>query len=161
MKKIKLAAFTETSAEMLVKEMNFQKIFLPSDKTEDTRILLSELSDAGFVICFGQKPLIKNKLCVELLAKEKGEILTTDFETETLLDEFKKNELKAMKSSSPGNSFCNAVYWNALKYIKQNKLNCKILFIHIPFEKNIDDMAVFRSKVLASINGFLQLAWQT
>ena len=123
--------------------------------------MLSELSDAGFVICFGQKPLIKNKLCVELLAKEKGEILTTDFETETLLDEFKKNELKAMKSSSPGNSFCNAVYWNALKYIKQNKLSCKILFIHIPFEKNIDDMAVFRSKVLASINGFLQLAWQT
>ena len=30
------------------------------------------------------------------------------------------------------------IYYNGLKYIYENKLNIKMIFLHIPYMKNID-----------------------
>ena len=45
-------------------------------------------------------------------------------------------------SQNPGTSYCNNLYFNALKYIKENNLNTKMLFIHVPMLKNISDIDV-------------------
>ena len=86
-KKLTLLAFKNTSAELLVKGLDFSTVFLPSDKIKDS------------------------------------------------------------ESHNPGTSYCNLVYWNSLNYIKAQKLNCKLLFIHIPYEKNIDNILTLQEKL--------------
>ena len=133
--KIKIAAFSNTSWEIIVKKWDFQKIFLPSDKVKDSEIVIKELEDTDYFICLGQKPAIKNIICLELVAKNNADEIKTNFEIEKLIEEFKKNDIQIIKSTNPGKSYCNQVYWNSLNYIKDNSLNCKILFVHVPFEK--------------------------
>lgn len=52
--------------------------------------------------------------------------------------------------------YCNQVYWNSLNYIKDNSLNCKIFFIHVPFEKNIENIADFAEKINKSIHLYMK-----
>lgn len=40
-------------------------------------------------------------------------------------------------SDHAGTSFCNALYWNRLDYIHNRKVKTKMLFLHIPFSRNI------------------------
>ena len=46
-----------------------------------------------------------------------------------------------------GNSYCNELYWNGLRYIKESQLDTKMVFIHVPYEKIISDVEVFRRKL--------------
>ena len=73
-----------------------------------------------------------------------------------LIEEFKKNDIQIIKSTNPGKSYCNQVYWNSLNYIKDNSLNCKILFVHVPFEKNIENIADFAEKIKKSIHLYMK-----
>ena len=143
--KIKIAAFSNTSSEIIVKKWDFKKVFLPSDKVKDSEIVIKELEDTDYFICLGQKPAIKNKICLELVAKNNADEIKTNFEVEKLIEEFKKNDIQIIKSTNPGKSYCNQVYWNSLNYIKDNSLNCKILFVHVPHIHVIcgDDESVF------------------
>lgn len=154
--KIKIAAFSNTSSEMIVKNLDFQKVFLPSDKIKDSEIVIKEFEDTDYFICLGQKPAIKNKICLELVAKNNADEIKTNFEIEKLIEEFKKNDIQIIKSTNPGKSYCNQVYWNCLNYIKENKLNCKLLFIHVPFEKNIDNITEFAEKINKSILSYVK-----
>ena len=82
--KLTILAYKNTSAELLVKGLDFSTVFLPSDKIKDSEIARAEIEKADFVICFGQKPQIKNKICLEMIAKNKNEIINTNFEIEPL-----------------------------------------------------------------------------
>lgn len=154
--KIKISAFSNTSSEIIVKKWDFKKIFLPSDKVKDSEIVIKELEDTDYFICLGQKPAIKNKICLELVAKNNADEIKTNFEIEKLIEEFKKNDIQIIKSTNPGKSYCNQVYWNSLNYIKDNSLNCKILFVHVPFEKNIENIADFAEKIKKSIHLYMK-----
>ncbi|MBO4532838.1 MAG: hypothetical protein J5726_03985 [Treponema sp.] len=146
-KKLTLLAFKNTSAELLVKGLDFSTVFLPSDKIKDSEIARAEIEKSDIVICFGQKPQIKNKICLELVAKNQGEIIKTNFDLEPLKHLLETNNIVYTESYNPGSSYCNLVYWNSLNYIKDQKFNCKFLFIHIPFEKNIDDILTLQEKL--------------
>ena len=74
-----ILAFKNTSAELLVKGLDFPTVLLPSDKIKDSEIARAEIKKSDIVICFGQKPQIKNKICLELVAKNHDEIIHTNF----------------------------------------------------------------------------------
>ena len=145
--KLTILAFKNTSAELLVKGLDFPTVLLPSDKIKDSEIVRGEIKKSDIVICFGQKPQIKNKICLELIAKNQGEIIKTNFDIEPLKHLLETNNIIYTESHSPGTSYCNLIYWNSLNYIKDQKLNCRFLFIHIPFEKNIDNILTLQEKL--------------
>ena len=127
--------------------VDFPTIFLPSDKIRDSEIAKSEIEKASMIICFGQKPQIKNKICLEMIAKNHDETINTNFEINSFKEALEQNKISYSESHNPGTSFCNLVYWNSLNYINEKNLSCKFLFIHIPFEKNITDISILRRKM--------------
>ena len=145
--KLTLLAFKNTSAELLVKGLDFPTVLLPSDKIKDSEIARGEIKKSDIVICFGQKPQIKNKICLELIAKNQGEIIKANFEIDFFKKQLEVNNIPYSESHNPGTSYCNLVYWNSLNYIKSENLNCKFLFIHIPFEKQIDNILGLQEKL--------------
>ena len=142
-----LLAFQNTSAETLVKDMNFPTVLLPSDKIKDSEIAIAEILKSQIIISFGQKPQIKNKICLELVARTNDAILPTNFPIESFETKLEENNITYCESQNPGTSYCNLVYWNALKFINDNNCDCKFLFIHIPFEKNIKNIVELREKL--------------
>ena len=142
-----LLAFQNTSSETLVRGMDFPTVLLPSDKIKDSEIAITKIQTSEKIICFGQKPQIKNKICLELVTRDNDALLPTNFEIETLKTKLKANNITYSESQNPGTSYCNLVYWNALKFIKDTKCNCKFLFIHIPFEKNIGNISELSEKL--------------
>ena len=145
--KVTLLAFKNTSAELLVSGMDFPTVFLPSDKTRDSEIAKEEIQKSSIIICFGQKPQIKNKICLELVAKNEDTSIETNFEIESFKEKIEQQNISYSESQNPGTSYCNLVYWNSLNYIKDKKLSCKFLFIHVPFEKNISNISELREKL--------------
>ena len=144
---ITILAFRNTSAELLVNGMDFPVVFLPSDKTRDSEIAKEEIQESSIILCFGQKPQIKNKLCLELIAKNNGATIATNFELESFKKKLELQNVSYSESQNPGTSYCNLVYWNSLKYIEEKKLDCKFLFVHVPFEKNISNISELREKL--------------
>ncbi len=145
--KVTLLAFKNTSAELLVSGMDFPTVFLPSDKLQDSEIAKEEIKKSSIIICIGQKPQIKNKICLELIAKNNGSSIATNFDIESFREKLEQQNISYSESQNPGTSYCNLVYWNSLNYIKDNNLSCKFLFIHIPFEKNISNISELREKL--------------
>ena len=63
----------------------------------------------------------------------------------------KNNGLVSKISKNCGTSYCNQLYLNGLNYILQNDMDTKMVFIHIPFEKNITKYDNFRERIFNSI----------
>lgn len=149
---ILLTAFCGTSAaHMLEKERDCRTLFLPNDKVRDSEILIDAISKEtfGYVICFGQKPLIVDKVFIETTAGH-GEIsIKTNFDCEKLKQVFEQKGIAAKLSHNAGTSFCNALYLNGLRYIFQNHMETKMVFVHIPFGKNITDFDGFCKRILS------------
>ena len=70
---ILLTAFIGTSSEILLRQITkYETLFLPNDKIRDSEILLENISKRQFdyVFCFGQKPIIKDKVSIECTGKD-------------------------------------------------------------------------------------------
>ena len=156
-KKILLTAFRGTSAELLVKgiESNSQYsvLYLPNDKARDSELLIEALKQEQFdyVISLGQRPNIKDKVHIETRAKKDGLSIETAFGCEKLKYMFVQAGLQAKLSDNAGTSFCNELYWTGLRYLEENKSDTKMVFIHVPFEKNISDADEFRRMMFCHI----------
>lgn len=150
---ILLTGFGGTSSELLVKKASHKSLILPSDKIVDSQLLIEEvrLRKYDYVISFGQKPNIKDKLYIETTARDMAKRLDTNLECNKLKKAFEKNKLSVHISDNAGTSFCNALYWNGLKYIYNKGMDTKMIFIHIPFCKNITDPEGFYNRILAGI----------
>lgn len=159
-KRILLTAFRGTSAEVLVTQENIKKryeiLLLPSDRVKDSELLIEALKQEHFdyVISLGQRPNIKGKVHIETRAGKDGEFLDTAFDCASLKDIFEQNGLPAKLSSNAGTSFCNELYRNGLMYISENKLDTKMVFIHVPFVKNISDMGEFVRRTATTVENF-------
>lgn len=154
-KKILLTAFHNTSAERLIKEVEeYQLLLLPNDKVKDSERLIEVLSkeDFEYVISFGQRPNIKNKVHIETIARDGEEQIATNFDCDLLKQMFENQGLVTKISHNAGTSFCNRLYWNGLKYILEKKLNTQMVFVHIPYEKNIEDFDMFSQKIFRVID---------
>lgn len=146
-KNILLTVFEGTSSELLLNGFrDFPVLVLPNDKVKDSELLLGMLSEAHFdyVLSFGQRPNIKYKVHIETTAREGEVCLDTVFDCERLRLLFEQNGIQARLSHNAGTSFCNKLYWNGLKYIEEHELETRMVFVHVPFEKNIEVFEAFQ-----------------
>lgn len=152
---ILLTGFCNTSSELLVKRTKYRSLILPNDKMMDSQILLEEISRQryDYVLSFGQKPNIKNKIYFETTARNADSRIDTNFEFGKLKSALESYDIPVQISSNAGTSFCNALYWNGLNYISNKCPDTKMLFLHIPFCKNIADPELFFDRILAAIKG--------
>ncbi len=153
---ILLTGFCGTSSELLVEKANYKSLILPNDKMMDSNILLKEMSllEYDLIFCFGQKPNIKDKIYIETTARNADNCINTNFEYDKLKDIFESNHIPVRISNNAGTSFCNALYWYGLNYIYNQCLDTKMVFLHIPFYKNITDSELFFKWILASLYNF-------
>ena len=156
---ILLTGFQGTSSELLVKGAKHKSIILPSNKIVDSQLLIEEISlrKYDYIFSFGQKPNIKDKLYVETTARSMAERLNTNMEYAKLKSAFEANNLTVQISDNAGTSFCNALYWNGLNYIYNKDMDTKMLFLHIPFYKNISDSQSFFDRILTAISNIRHL----
>ena len=149
-KNILLTVFHGTSSERLMQNNDIYKtLILPNDKIKDSQLLIETISREKFdyVISLGQKPSIKDKVYIETTARDGEEQIITSFDCEKLQQLFEQKGMTAKLSGNAGTSFCNKLYWNILRYIEKEKLETKMVFVHIPFEKNITDFEHFREQI--------------
>ncbi len=154
--RILLTAFQGTSAELLIKDTEkYFTLFLPNDKVKDSEILMDAISkkEFDFVLSFGQRPNIKDKVHIETTARDGEFQIDTSFDYDMLKCLFEQKGIVAKISHNAGTSFCNRLYLNGLKYIEQNDLNTKMIFVHVPFAKNITNLDEFRKRVYEVITG--------
>ncbi|MEG0693479.1 MAG: hypothetical protein RR444_10430 [Oscillospiraceae bacterium] len=141
-----LTAFENTSSELLLRNASeYKTIILPNDKLKDSEIVIDYISKNkyDYVFCFGQKPVLKNKITIEIVGKEDDIYIYTTFEYDELKLLFQGNGIITNLSYNAGTSFCNKLYYNSMKYVIENRLKTKVIFIHIPTNKNIIDAEVF------------------
>lgn len=156
-----ITAFLGTSAEVLVRNVKFDLqykiLYLPNDKKKDSELLIAALEQEEYdtVISIGQCPNIKDKVHIEMRATKGDLSIDTAFECEKLKEAFEQAGLVAKLSYNAGTSFCNELYWNGLQYLKENKLDTKMVFLHVPFGKNISDAEVLKQKLYAGLKGIL------
>ncbi|MGN0155582.1 MAG: hypothetical protein ACI4A3_14105 [Lachnospiraceae bacterium] len=151
---ILLTAFCGSSAELLVRDTErYKTLVLPNDKLRDSEYLINFISKdkIDYVISLGQKPSLKNKVCIETTAKDGALYFNTDFDCNLLKQLLERNGIPSKISHNAGTSFCNQLYLNGLKHILQNDMDTKMVFVHIPFTKNISDFERFRAGILDAI----------
>lgn len=150
---ILLTGFCGTSSELLIKKADCKSIILPNNKVIDSQLLIREirLQKYDYIFSFGQKPNIKDKLHIETTARNMADRLSTNFEYDKLKSAFEANNLTVHISNNAGTSFCNALYWNGLNYIYNKGMDTRMLFLHIPFCKNIADSESFFHRILTVI----------
>ena len=159
--KILLTAFRGTSAELLVRAMKgYETLLLPNDKVKDSELLIEKIkkSDYDYIIAFGQRPNIKDRVHIETTARDGETRMNTDFDYERLQQAFLQNDIPAKLSHNAGTSFCNRLYWNGLRYLseQQEDRKTKMVFVHVPFAKNISDFESFKERITRVITSFIQ-----
>lgn len=152
MKDILLTGFRGTSSELLMEKAGCRSLILPNDKVLDGQLLLAELKrqDYEYVFSFGQKPNIRDKVYLETTARNGNKCLHTDFAYGELQELLAAEKIEVRISDYAGTSFCNALYWNGLDYIHNRKMKTQMLFLHIPFSRNIT-AADFFERILRSL----------
>lgn len=96
-------------------------------------------NEYDLIISFGQAQLDKGTIKIE--TRGNGiDYFDTDYDYNNLKKLFDENGFNTIISNDAGTYFCNNIYYNGLKYIRENNLKCKMIFIHIPQIDNIDDI---------------------
>ena len=91
------------------------------------------------IISFGQAPLEANNIKIETIGRGKTEF-KTNFNYDNLVSILKENNYKVSISSNAGRYLCNNLYYEGLKLINEKELKSKMIFIHIPKIKDINDI---------------------
>ena len=153
-----LTAFKNTSSEILVKSIKtYDRLVLENDKIRSVKQLeeKTQKENYRYIFSFGQRPLIKNKLHIESSAEISGEVLETEFNAEKLKKAFEDCGAAVMLSHYAGTSYCNNIYFYGMKMIAERCSNAEMIFIHIPYMKNISNYAEFFKSMENGINNFL------
>lgn len=145
MKKILLTAFgiRLNSSKIFVDKIksNVNKIVFQNDYFKSENSLINELKNNcyDYIISFGQKPITKS-IYIEIRSTKNNSILNTNFDYIKLFEFLEEEKYKVKISSNAGRSLCNHVYFEGLNYIYSNNLKTKMIFIHIPYSKNLEDI---------------------
>lgn len=139
----------ENSSKILldnIKVLNENKLYLKNSYSTSVKQLENKIKSDNYdlIISFGQMPLELDNIKIEIVGKNQEQIYESNFEYLQLKDKLEKNNYKTEISRDAGNWYCNNIFFNGLKYIKENNLKCKMIFIHIPFIdkiSNIEDLS--------------------
>lgn len=155
-----LTAFKGTSSEKLLNSFSdeYQKLILENDKDKSVDSLVSEFKsrEYDFVISLGQKPVIKDKVYIELSGTVGNKTYSTDFESDKLASALRKQGLSVRVSNNAGTSYCNNIYYHGLKYIVDHIYSGKMVFVHIPAEKNISDFKDFSTAFINAVGSYTE-----
>lgn len=124
---------------LIVEEDN--KLYLKNSFKTSVEQLSNKLKKDKYdlIISFGQAPIDKEKIKIE--TRGNGiDYFETDYDYNNLKKLFEKNGFNVVISKDAGNYLCNNIYYNGLKYIRENNLKCKMIFVHIPQIDNINDI---------------------
>lgn len=124
---------------IIVEEDN--KLYLKNSFKTSVEQLSNKLKKDRYdlIISFGQAPIDKETIKIE--TRGNGiDYFETDYDYNNLKKLFKKNGFNVVISKDAGNYLCNNIYYNGLKYIRENNLKCKMIFVHIPQIDNINDI---------------------
>ena len=142
--KILYTAFNgkNNSSKILLDNINCEnKLYLKNNFKTSVNELQKELEHNTYdlIISFGQAPLNSNTIKIETIGKN-IECYKTNYNFNDLKNKLDDNGFNVIISNDAGNYLCNHIYYNGLKYISDNNLNCDMIFIHIPKIKNIDNI---------------------
>lgn len=124
---------------IIVEEDN--KLYLKNSFKTSVEQLSNKLKKDRYdlIISFGQAPIDKETIKIE--TRGNGiDYFETDYDYNNLKKLFEKNGFNVVISKGAGNYLCNNIYYNGLKYIRENNLKCKMIFVHIPQIDNINDI---------------------
>jgi pyroglutamyl peptidase len=124
---------------IIVEEDN--KLYLKNSFKTSAEQLSNKLKKDRYdlIISFGQAPIDKETIKIE--TRGNGiDYFETDYDYNNLKKLFEKNGFNVVISKDAGNYLCNNIYYNGLKYIRENNLKCKMIFVHIPQIDNINDI---------------------
>ena len=124
---------------IIVEEDN--KLYLKNSFKTSVEQLSNKLKKDMYdlIISFGQAPIDKETIKIE--TRGNGiDYFETDYDYNNLKKLFEKNGFNVVISKDAGNYLCNNIYYNGLKYIRENNLKCKMIFVHIPQIDNINDI---------------------
>lgn len=113
-------------------------LFLDNDFSKSEHQLINKLKSKNYstIYAFGQKPLIKS-IYIEIFGSNKEERIVTNYDYSDIKN-YLSNYYKTRISENAGNYLCNNIYYKGLKHVLKNNLETNMLFIHIPYLKNID-----------------------
>jgi pyroglutamyl-peptidase len=122
----------------LSKNINFDSLYFDNDFEESEKQLKDKIkgNKYDFIFSFGQKPVIK-KIYIEKTGINGLKKLETNYNYMGLKIYLEKY-FRIKISENAGKYLCNNIYYKGLKYIFDNKLKTKMIFIHIPYLDNID-----------------------
>lgn len=153
-----LTAFAETSSEKLIHcfDERYCKLVLMNNKDTSVKQFVDALQENLFdyVISFGQKPVIYDKVYIERVGKLGTSTYKTDFNIERLASLLQAEGFSVRFSVNAGTSFCNHLYANGLKYISESGYRAKMVFVHVPFMKNISDFSVYSERIIRTLGAF-------
>ena len=130
-----------SSKILLDKIKTSNKLYLTNSFSTSVNQLKKELKNNSYdlIISFGQAPLDTDNIRIETIGQNK-EIYITKYDYISLQNKLIFNNYKATISNDAGNYLCNNIYYHGLKYIEDNNINTKMIFIHIPEINQISDI---------------------
>jgi len=133
-----------------------EKLYLVNSFETSKNQLENELEKQvyDFIIIIGQKPKVKS-IYLEQKACVNGHKLITNYEYDKLENLLNGNGFTVEISNNAGNYLCNNIFYTGLKFICENNINTKILFIHIPSVKNITNIDYLAKLFSIFISSFI------
>lgn len=130
----------DSSKILLDKLSSNYKLYLKNSFITSVKELQKKIenNDYDLIISFGQAPLDKDTIKIELIGK-----LEKEYETNYNYEKIKNilgNKYKVIISRDAGNYLCNNLYYYGLKIISEKSLKTKMIFIHIPKISNITNI---------------------
>ena len=130
------------SSKILLDKINANnKLYLRNSFVTSVDSFKKEIlkNNYDLVICFGEAPLFKDTIKVELVGRGK-DIYKTRFDYKEIADRLMNAGYKVIISEDAGNYLCNNLYYNGLKYLSDNNIDTNMIFIHIPKISNISNI---------------------
>ena len=138
---------TNSSKILLDNIKSTHKLYLTNSFKTSVKELIKELNNNyDLIIYFGQSPLDLDTIKIETTANGE-EKLKTNYDYNDLVSRL-ENNYKVIISNNAGNYLCNNIYYYGLKYIKDNNLKTKMIFIHIPKKDKISNIEKLTKSII-------------
>lgn len=149
--KILYTAFkgSTNSSKLLLDDIkSTNKLYLTNSFETSVKELINNLNNNNYdlIISFGQSPLAIDTIKIETTANGE-EKLKTNYNYNKLVSRL-ENNYKIIISNNAGNYLCNNIYYHGLKYIKDNNLKTKMIFIHIPKKDKISNIEKLTKSII-------------
>lgn len=134
----------QNSSKLLLDKINSNnKLYLRNSFITSVTQLEKELrkNDYDLVISFGQAPMYSDTVKIEEIGFCNIEY-KTDYDYTNMKKDLESGGYKVIISNDAGTYLCNNLYFHGLKYISDNKLKTKMIFVHIPEISNITDINI-------------------